>query len=209
MASSHRLSRPLTLATKTSSPYICTSCRTTSRLPANLRLHNASQQIRHNSTEKGEIPLTEKIRRKLWGTDNPPGLKDPYGGPGMFERAAARRREAAAAANNGVVAAPVTETFKETRLAPAVPEQRAPVDDRMGPQLLGMRSRSPLGPYEPAETWDGLEWVGEVPGDYKTVQGGRREDLEPYVATLVHHVLSFEGWLTFHLGGSRLPLLGL
>jgi hypothetical protein len=107
----------------------------------------------------------------------------------MFERAAARRRAAAAVAKNGVVAAPVTETVRETRLSPAVPEQRAPVDDRMGSQLLGMRS--PLGPYEPAETWDGLEWVGEVPGDRKTVEGGRREDLKPYVAALVHHVLSF------------------
>jgi hypothetical protein len=26
------------------------------------------------------------VRRKIWGTDNPPGLKDPYGGEGVLER---------------------------------------------------------------------------------------------------------------------------
>jgi len=40
------------------------------------------RQIRYNSDDTS---LTERIRRKIWGTDSPPGLKDPYGGKGVFE----------------------------------------------------------------------------------------------------------------------------
>src|SRR5271167_3906848 len=32
------------------------------------------------------IPKTEKLRRRIWGTDKPPGLKDPYRGPSAEER---------------------------------------------------------------------------------------------------------------------------
>jgi hypothetical protein len=34
----------------------------------------------------GSTPFTEKIRRRLWGTDNPPGLADPYGGEGVIAK---------------------------------------------------------------------------------------------------------------------------
>lgn len=43
-----------------------------------------ARQIRCNSSDAGS--LTERLRRKIWGTDSPPGLKDPYGGQGFFER---------------------------------------------------------------------------------------------------------------------------
>lgn len=42
------------------------------------------RQIRYNSSD--DPTLTERIRRKIWGTDSPPGLKDPYGGRGVFEQ---------------------------------------------------------------------------------------------------------------------------
>jgi hypothetical protein len=32
------------------------------------------------------LSLTERLRRKRWGTDAPPGAADPYGGPGEVER---------------------------------------------------------------------------------------------------------------------------
>lgn len=41
-----------------------------------------ARQVRYNSSE----PITERVRRRLWGTDSPPGLKDPYGGQGVLER---------------------------------------------------------------------------------------------------------------------------
>ncbi|RJE27358.1 Ribosomal subunit 39S [Aspergillus sclerotialis] len=41
-----------------------------------------ARQVRYNSSDK----FSERVRRRLWGTDNPPGLKDPYGGQGVLER---------------------------------------------------------------------------------------------------------------------------
>jgi hypothetical protein len=134
--------------------------------------------MRHNSTEeKQEIPFTEKVRRKLWGTDNPPGLKDPYGGPSMFERAAARRQEAQRKASS---------TVPEARLATTVSEEREPSGAQIAPRPAGDLSQAELQDrgYEPAETWDGLEWVGEVADDYKTVKQSEADAYTPYAMRL-------------------------
>ncbi|KAB8075323.1 ribosomal subunit 39S-domain-containing protein, partial [Aspergillus leporis] len=59
--------------------YVCSVCRQEARprpLLARQFLRNASSTT----------PITERVRRKIWGTDNPPGLKDPYGGEGVLER---------------------------------------------------------------------------------------------------------------------------
>ena len=42
-----------------------------------------ARQVRYNSSDK---PFSERVRRRIWGTDSPPGLKDPYGGQGVLER---------------------------------------------------------------------------------------------------------------------------
>ncbi|KAL4956954.1 ribosomal subunit 39S-domain-containing protein [Aspergillus filifer] len=54
--------------------YVCSTCRQSAR-PRPLV---ARQFLRHASDNS--TPITERVRRKLWGTDNPPGLEDPYGG---------------------------------------------------------------------------------------------------------------------------------
>ncbi|RQM04578.1 hypothetical protein DH86_00004218 [Scytalidium sp. 3C] len=33
-----------------------------------------------------KLPFTEKVRRRIWGTDKPPGQADPYGGGSVFDR---------------------------------------------------------------------------------------------------------------------------
>ena len=33
---------------------------------------------RHASTASGNIPFTEKLRRRIWGSETPPGQEDPY-----------------------------------------------------------------------------------------------------------------------------------
>ena len=38
------------------------------------------------------MPLTEKLRRKIWGTDNPPGLEDPYGDRSVFDQSKKKER---------------------------------------------------------------------------------------------------------------------
>ena len=46
---------------------------------------SSSQQTRRHAGS-GSTPFTERLRRRIWGTDNPPGLKDPYGGEGVIAR---------------------------------------------------------------------------------------------------------------------------
>ncbi|KAL4797295.1 ribosomal subunit 39S-domain-containing protein [Aspergillus venezuelensis] len=53
--------------------YVCSTCRQSAR-PRPLV---ARQFLRHASDNS--TPITERVRRKLWGTDKPPGLEDPYG----------------------------------------------------------------------------------------------------------------------------------
>ncbi len=62
----------------TPSPYLCSACK-----------HQASsfstssiRAVRNN----GKVPFTEKIRQRIWGTDRPPGLKDPYGYKSVFDK---------------------------------------------------------------------------------------------------------------------------
>lgn len=76
--SSRTASRPL---------YVCSSCRH-EPLPRPFVAHH---QIRPNSTS-----VTENLRRKLWGTENPPGLKDPYGGKSALEQKWGRKGQSAA-----------------------------------------------------------------------------------------------------------------
>lgn len=76
--SSRTASRPL---------YVCSSCRH-EPFPRPFVAHH---QIRPNSTS-----VTENLRRKLWGTENPPGLKDPYGGKSALEKKWGRKGQSAA-----------------------------------------------------------------------------------------------------------------
>lgn len=60
------------------SRYTCAACRT--------------QTSPFSTTARSQAVLdTEKWRKKIWGTDKPPGAKDPYGGPSAAEMYAAER----------------------------------------------------------------------------------------------------------------------
>ncbi|KAI9778873.1 MAG: hypothetical protein M1839_007836 [Geoglossum umbratile] len=61
----------------------CSACRSHRHLLPRATTTNFSTQPsrparRQNNTEPEKIPLTERIRRKLWGTEKPPGQEDPY-----------------------------------------------------------------------------------------------------------------------------------
>jgi hypothetical protein len=66
------------------SPYLCSACK-----------HQASfsttsiQAARAN----GKVPFTEKVRRRIWGTDAPPGLEDPYGDKSVFDKTKEQAKE--------------------------------------------------------------------------------------------------------------------
>lgn len=137
MASSSRASRRLaeTLLFQKSVPFVCRSCRH----QALRQRISLLQQFR--SASDNSLPYTEKVRRKLWGTDNPPGLKDPYGGPSFLEK----RRMRQEARERGEYL-PQAESYEEVD-----PTQMAEASEKMPEEAQD---------YVPAETWDGLEHMG-------------------------------------------------
>ncbi|MCJ1250805.1 hypothetical protein MMC30_008033 [Trapelia coarctata] len=79
--------RPISSAARNRSGYICLQCR---RHPELNLLSSTARSIpsisrRDASTSQDKTTLyTEKLRRKIWGTDNPPGQADPYGNDSVF-----------------------------------------------------------------------------------------------------------------------------
>jgi hypothetical protein len=173
-------------------PYICASCRHQA-----LRQHSPQLQWMRNASSG--LPFTERLRRKMWGTDNPPGMKDPYGGPSYFEQ---RRQEVQAEHEKG----------GDSEAAPITPERETPESALVSykPVALGHGatssarnwtaasravSRPGLRPlrklvsqdpekedfeYVPAETWDGLEQVG-LSGHWSEAEPIPEESFRPYV----------------------------
>lgn len=93
------------------------------------------------TAKKPGIFSTENFRKRIWGTEEPPGLEDPYGGPSIVEeRNAAKQRKAAKQPKEP--ASKAATTSEQPAQAPQ------PVDDPN---------------YQPAITWEGLAEVGEPP----------------------------------------------
>ncbi|KAK2808572.1 hypothetical protein FQN50_004604 [Emmonsiellopsis sp. PD_5] len=90
MPSPARLLRPLEAAPSrlSSALYVCQTCRRqclttttiTTRQPLLRPLnHHRRPYSSSSNDDNSKLPLTERLRRKVWGTDNPPGVKDVYG----------------------------------------------------------------------------------------------------------------------------------
>ena len=67
---------------QTPSPYLCLVCK-----------HQATFVSTSSIRTPAKVPFTEKIRQKIWGTDQPPGLKDPYGDRSRFDQTKKRAQE--------------------------------------------------------------------------------------------------------------------
>lgn len=124
--------------------YVCSTCRQTASPRAGVFMQTQSRQASSNTD-----PLTEKVRRKLWGTDNPPGLKDPYGGKGILEQKFGR-------------ASAVEEGAEEEQ---AKSQLDVPAEEAQTGEVEGQD-----GEYVPAVSWEGIEKVGHL---------GRWSDLPP------------------------------
>ena len=152
----HRSMRLLSLelsSIPTSLPlYVCLNCRH-EPLPRQFAAH----QIRHNSSA---LPVTERIRRKLWGTDNPPGLKDPYGGRSILERRWRKKGQ------SNVDAQPASQMDIDSEEFADI----APPDD-----------------YVPATTWDDLKRIGHLSkwSDYSPKRADSYERYGPGVFSSV------------------------
>lgn len=144
--------------------YVCSVCRQEARP----RPFVARQFLRNASDSS--TPITERVRRKLWGTDNPPGLKDPYGGEGVFEKKF-KRGQAARQEDQAVEATPAETqgATAETAAEEAVPE--------------GSSS------YEPATTWAGLQRIGHL-GNWSDYPPSEADAYNSYVHSLIPLFLS-------------------
>ena len=79
-----------------SSPFVCHFCRTrlSSAPPrATLSTSSALRAERNGSSQSTKLPFTEKIRRRIWGTEAPPGQADPYGDRSSFDRSKAKEQD--------------------------------------------------------------------------------------------------------------------
>jgi hypothetical protein len=157
MASGKRLpSAASQLLAPNRSAYVCQSCRR--------RLHNtpvskSSQTQVRRSTGSAFL---DSVRKKIWGTDNPPGLANPYG-PGWREKKKMRE-----------------EAERRENLSPA---QQAGED--AGDQIV--LDETPVdvnaNPYVPAQTWDGLRHIGHR-GHWKDIAPTEADEYQPYVAEM-------------------------
>lgn len=117
------------------SSFICLKCRFLSYRAAQ-KSNSSTNHLPSRRHASGFIN-TEKWRKKIWGSENPPGQEDPYGAPGALDQ---RRRE------RGVE--DPEQSAKETETSVEDPDD---VDEDI----------TPRGPhYKRATTWEGLERVG-------------------------------------------------
>ena len=113
--------------------FVCLSCRT--RLATAPQRFALSTSASRRAQSGGKVPFTEKIRRRIWGTESPPGQEDPYGGLSALDQTKRKKTEQRSAVE--------TEVAVQRGAAVAQPDTTA---------------------YVPATTWDGLEQVGGLRG---------------------------------------------
>lgn len=173
-----------------SSNYICRQCRRNAH-PSQI----ASQQ-RHFASERPEdLPLAERVRRKLW-KGKPPGpenVDELYGGPGVLETMYKERKERRAKKASG----PSTEPSRDAPTGPRVSTKVAGQDEQSdireqesGDRVLATPKRAPavqsqLMPVEDstilnreetaldkpefrqATSWEGLPVIGHTGDSWK------------------------------------------
>ncbi|KUJ20361.1 uncharacterized protein LY89DRAFT_578754 [Mollisia scopiformis] len=64
-----------------SSIYLCLACR------------NRAAPFSTSAIRAAQVPYTEKIRNKIWGTDKPPGQANPYGEESVFDQTKKKQQE--------------------------------------------------------------------------------------------------------------------
>ncbi|OAX78336.1 hypothetical protein ACJ72_07357 [Emergomyces africanus] len=140
-----RLLAPLEAAPSriSSALYVCSTCRRQC-LPQSLRFINHQFQLRwytptssNLNNNSSDLPVTEKLRRKIWGTDKPPGVKDPYGSESQLDH---------------------VQPLEEME------EPHSLYESEMGEEGQEIRVATPAekeeAEYKHADTWEGLRQVG-------------------------------------------------
>ena len=170
LASTARVIRPTRPPPR---PFLCAQCQSISLPSTSFGL------VRHasnDSNDKNEKPSwrdkwAEKTRKRIWGTDNPPGQKDPYNraSPEELQRL---REEAARAEEEEAQAKAEGRDVKDQEIREYVskPEgEEMGVEGRAEPPSDYDPDEPMVAPvgeelvdlnYVEAQTWDGLPRVG-------------------------------------------------
>jgi hypothetical protein len=70
---------------QTPCPYLCSACK--------LQATSFSTTSLWAARNHGKVPWTEKFRQRIWGTDRPPGLENPYEGKSVLNKAKEPEKE--------------------------------------------------------------------------------------------------------------------
>lgn len=103
MTSAGRISLAARLALPQSG-YVCLHCRI--RASTAVRTTNSSITLPYASSRHASWLDTEKLRKKIWGSETPPGQDDPYGKESVFDQ---RRRDKEQAREKGRELEPAPE----------------------------------------------------------------------------------------------------
>ena len=170
MASAHRFaaaSARVTVRSRADSGYVCLNCQlralSTSRKPApSQRPNTLSQSRRYASNDGFEGSFADKLRKKMWGTENPPGQRNPYVKESPEEReerlAEEEEREAREMEERDF------QRMRKARKDDVIIREEDIVDD-VAKDEEGMEAEPPEGfslppkEYKPATTWKGLRHI--------------------------------------------------
>ena len=119
------------------SSYVCFQCRL--RASTAVRTTNPSISLPYVFRRQASWLDTTKLRKRIWGTETPPGREDPYGKESVFDR---KRRERQQKKEEG----------RELRSVPEGEVESVPEGEEENPE-------GSIG-YIPATTAHGLERVG-------------------------------------------------
>ena len=156
--------------------FVCRSCREqaspASFTSTSIALTTISKRHASSSNENEKLPYTERLRRKIWATDVPPGQKDPYARLSPEERATEIEERSRLA----------KETSKSDEETPERVFQKPQLNDEATQEVsTGGRSSAkvdeeaqdssrPQGrKYGEATTWDGLDQIGGAKGWWEEV----------------------------------------
>ena len=129
-----RLPRSVSPRTK----YVCLQCRHRTELETSRPLVPLVPR-RYTSNSGRKTSVTERLRRKIWGTQDPPGQADPYADVSVEDQ---NRRQ--------------LEGLKLEADTSSTPS--------MVSQTIGSTGVSSYADYVPATTWEGLDQIGGAAG---------------------------------------------
>ena len=125
------------------SGYVCSQCRL--RASTAVRTTNPSTSLPYVFRRQASWLDTTKLRKRIWGTETPPGRDDPYGKESVFDRKRRERQQK-------------TEGEREVESVPEGREETPEGDTDYVPATTGHGLERVGGP-----DWGATQWEAENP----------------------------------------------